>query len=291
MHEERPVDLPHLWQKCLPVRAVIIIVLFAALSGAAAAEEVPLPQPRPVPAAAEVLPAIEPAELTTEPSDCFKRLSQIASVMPLPRLFGPGSCGGSDMVRLESVLMPDKSRVPLLPAAELRCPMAEQVAIWMREDLSAHARELGSALKSIENYDAYECRGRNRATGGKISEHGKGNALDVRALTLVNGRIVEPTDIHVAKPVRESMRQSACSRFTTVLGPGSDGYHESHIHLDLAERRNGHRMCQWDVREPVVVAESTEAALDNDDAVDVPLPRPRPTFRSDYATALPTGRR
>jgi hypothetical protein len=35
-----------------------------------------------------------------------------------------------------------------------------------------------------------------------------------------------------------------------VLGPGSDGYHEEHIHLDQAERRNGFRICQWDVREP-----------------------------------------
>jgi len=228
---------------------------------------------------------IDVAELTTEPSDCFKRLSQIASVTPLPRLIGPGNCGGSDMVRLEAVVMSDKSRVPLLPAAELRCPMAEQVAIWTREDLGAQAHDLGSALKSIENYDAYECRGRNRAAGGKISEHGKGNALDVRALMLVNGRIVEPTDIHVAKSFRNDMRQSACNRFTTVLGPGSDGHHESHIHVDLAERRNGHRMCQWDVHEPVVVAE----APDND-AVDVPLPRPRPVFRSEYATAVPTVR-
>ena len=46
------------------------------------------------------------------------------------------------------------------------------------------------------------------------------------------------------------LRDSACHRFTTVLGPGSDGYHEAHIHLDLIERRQGYRMCQWDVREP-----------------------------------------
>jgi len=48
-----------------------------------------------------------------------------------------------------------------------------------------------------------------------------------------------------------------------ALGPGSDGYHENHIHVDLAERAGGHRMCQWDVREP-----GEEA---------VPLPQPRPT--------------
>jgi hypothetical protein len=55
----------------------------------------------------------------------------------------------------------------------------------------------------------------------------------------------------------------------TVLGPGSDGYHESHIHIDLAERHNGYKLCQWDVRDPP--PPSVEAAEE-----DVPLPRPRP---------------
>jgi hypothetical protein len=54
-----------------------------------------------------------------------------------------------------------------------------------------------------------------------------------------------------------------------VLGPGSDGYHEAHVHVDLAERRSGHRMCQWDVREPEPEVTAS--------AVNVPLPRPRPT--------------
>ena len=70
-------------------------------------------------------------------------------------------------------------------------------------------------------------------------------------------------DIAVAKDWREGIRASACARFSTVLGPGSDGYHEDHVHLDLAERHNDYRMCQWDVRDP--------AQPD-----DIPLPRPRP---------------
>jgi hypothetical protein len=49
-----------------------------------------------------------------------------------------------------------------------------------------------------------------------------------------------------------------------VLGPGSDGYHEEHVHVDLAERRGGYRICEWDVREPGETADM------------VPLPRPRP---------------
>ena len=42
-----------------------------------------------------------------------------------------------------------------------------------------------------------------------------------------------------------------CARFPTVLGPGSDWYHEDHIHLDLMERRNNYKICQWNVWDPL----------------------------------------
>jgi hypothetical protein len=44
---------------------------------------------------------------------------------------------------------------------------------------------------------------------------------------------------------------SVCARFSTVLGPGSDWYHEDHIHLDLMERHNNYKICQWDVWDPL----------------------------------------
>jgi hypothetical protein len=57
----------------------------------------------------------------------------------------------------------------------------------------------------------------------------------------------------------------------TVLGPGSDGYHEEHVHVDLAERRGGYRICEWDVREPGDAPAAVVAGT-----VSVPLPRARP---------------
>jgi hypothetical protein len=44
---------------------------------------------------------------------------------------------------------------------------------------------------------------------------------------------------------------TACARFSTVLGPGSDWYHEDHIHLDLTARRNNYKICQWEVWDPL----------------------------------------
>ena len=234
------------------------------------AENIPLPRPRPPRhhsgwivephSFAEANPGLfDPAELTAEPSPCRLRLDALAVVEPIPRLIGPGVCGGVDMVRLKAVSLPDKNRIAIMPPAELRCETAEAIAHWVRDDLAARFPQ--SRLVSIENYDSYECRGRNRIISAKISEHGKGKALDVRAFLLANGKRVSPTDVHVDHALREGLREGVCARFSTVLGPGSDGYHEEHIHLDMAERRGNFRMCQWVVRDP---------------ELSVPLPRPRP---------------
>jgi hypothetical protein len=51
--------------------------------------------------------------------------------------------------------------------------------------------------------------------------------------------------------LRETVLHSVCARFTTVLGPGSDGYHEDHIHLDRMVRHNNYKICQWNVWDPM----------------------------------------
>jgi hypothetical protein len=143
---------------------------------------------------------------------------------------------------------------------------------WIRDELAPAAAELGSVLKALAVDTSFECRSRNRVSGAKLSEHGHANAIDLRAFTLANGTSVNLTDVKVEKAVRERIKQAACSRFTTVLGPGSDAYHETHIHMDLAQRRSGYRMCQWDVRDVVAT---------------VPMPPERP--RSDPPRSAGTG--
>ena len=174
------------------------------------------------------------------PSACLLRLTPtFALATPVLKLSGPGECGAEDVVQLSAVVT-RAGHVAIAPPATLRCSMAEAVAHWVRDDLAPAAAELGSPLAAIANFAAYECRGRNRIVGAKISEHGKANALDVRALKLANGKTFELTDISGREGTAgKGEGAAACARFTTVLGPASDGFHENHIHVDLAERRTG----------------------------------------------------
>lgn len=252
---------------------------------AAITEPVPLPRPRPPqpPVWAEphtfreaAGPDFNSADVTSEPSACRTRLETMAAVDPIPRLIGPGACGGSDMVQLNAVLLPDDARVALKPAPVLRCEMAEQLTLWVRNEAAPRVAQAGTPLRSVDTYDDFDCRGRNRVFGAKMSEHGKGNAVDVRSFTLADGHVMELTDITAPKDLRDGLRESACARFTTVLGPGSDGYHEGHIHLDLADRSRGFRICQWDVGEPPPPPKPETVASAQIDGKPVPLPVARP---------------
>jgi hypothetical protein len=236
------------------------------------------------------------------PSACQLRLAKIAVFQPLPILVGPGECGAVDAVHLDAVILSDQSKVAVTPAGILRCPMAEELAHWVRDDVAPTATKLGSPLRVLDNFDSYECRGRNRVRGATLSEHGRADAIDVRLFKLADGRSFTLTDMTVDKAWREAMKASACARFSTVLGPGSDGNHEEHIHLDLAARRNNYKLCEWDVREPappapppaaVARAEDKPQPADDADSQDddtalipldmVPLPRPRPKLAEDAA--------
>lgn len=237
---------------------------------------IPLPKPRPeeapkapeqAPAEAEGKPspdkapadkpaASKPAEAAPPPekqaSACRLALTEEIAIAPsIPDIRGPGACGGEDLVRLEAVVLPDKRKVPVKPAAVLRCTMASAIADWLRKDMVPLATSLGSTIGELDNFDSFECRGRNRVAGALLSEHGKANALDVRAIKLANGQSIGLTDRSMPREVRERVLHSVCSRFSTVLGPGSDWYHEDHIHLDLAQRRNDYRICQWNVWDPL----------------------------------------
>ena len=224
----------------------------------------PRVKPQPSQPADPTLPQVLPLhDAQTWPSDCALRLVEIARFTHQPTLNGPSRCGAGDLVRLEGIMMQNSRLIAVRPAAILRCPMAESVAQWVRDDLGPLAKELEAAPIAIANQGSYDCRGRNNDTSAKISEHGRGNALDLGPISLANGRVLDLSERFVTQSFRQRLRDTACHRFTTVLGPGADPFHANHIHIDLAERARGYRICQWDVGTP-------------ESATEVPMPRPKP---------------
>jgi len=271
---------------------------------------VPLPKPRPAeaPTADDQANNGKPAEAEkpaaeAPPSACRLALTEAIAIAPsIAAISGPGGCGGDDLVRLEAVVLADNRHVAVKPAAILRCTMAAAIADWVRTDIAPFAQSLGTSISDLDNFDSFECRGRNRVAGAKLSEHGRANALDVRTLKFANGQSLSLTDRTVPREQREAVLHSVCARFSTVLGPGSDWYHEDHIHLDLAERHGGYRICQWNVYDPMPqiapllpaerpddappreVAAKSEAAKPDaakpaaaEPEAAVPEPKPRPT--------------
>jgi hypothetical protein len=233
----------------------------------ASAQGVPLPPPKPLPSQAthtpsqrEVLPL---HDAQAWPSDCSLRLAEIARFTHRPTENGPGQCGAADLVQLEGIIMPNGALVRMVPPAILRCPMAKAVAQWVQNDLGPALNGIQSSPVAIATEGSYDCRGRNNDSNGKVSEHGRANALDLGSIRLANGAIIDLSDRSASQSFRQRLRDAACRRFTTVLGPGSDPYHANHIHVDLIERARGYRICQWDV-------EAREAAN------EVPLPLPNP---------------
>jgi hypothetical protein len=261
-----------------PVNLEIMVVAIVLMtSGDASAQTAPLPRPHPSTSPhseATGEPGVTPRG-TPAPTACQLRLTPDRAVFqPLGTFAGPGECGGPDIVSLQQVITKDHLSVEISPTATLRCETAEAIVDWVREDLVSGAAVLGSFLARIENLDSFECRGQNRIVGAKLSEHGRANALDISAIRLKSGRVVRLTDPGVSEDFRIAMRTSVCARFTTVLGPGSDGYHEDHIHIDLAERHSGYRICQWDIRDPSPSPDVDYAPRSVASAI--PLPRSRP---------------
>ncbi len=264
----------------IPKVFVSAMFLLMASDLAVKCETVPLPRERP--------PVLEDQtaapKIESEHSSCQSQLSEIAEFKTLPPITGPGECTATDVVNVTAVRLPDNHRVMFSPVVTLQCLMAEAVAHWIRDDVAPTLNTLGMSLQGVETLESFGCRSFNGVNGAKLSEHGHANALDVRSLKLANGTVVELTSATVSKPLREQLRQTTCARFATVLGNGADAYHESLVHIDLMQRSNNYKICQWNV------LDATEtAALTGKKVAAVATPTPAAIVQSNEVLVPRTG--
>jgi hypothetical protein len=138
-------------------------------------------------------------------------------------------CGVAEPVRLTSV-----SGVRLSQAATVDCSIAKALNSWVDEVAQP---AFDGKLVEMQVAAHYICRSRNNIKGAKISEHGKGRAIDISAFILSNGKVLT-VEGNYTKLLRR-IYKAGCSYFKTTLGPGSDGYHENHFHFDTSARKGG----------------------------------------------------
>jgi hypothetical protein len=139
--------------------------------------------------------------------------------------------------------------VAIKPTATLACPIVSVLDRWLAESVQPAAqRWFGVRVVEIKQISAYSCRGMNGNPGAHISEHAFGNALDIAAFVLADGRRVTVKGGWRGMPEEQGflrdVQATACQQFNTVLAPGSNRHHEDHIHVDLMRRSSGRLICQ-----------------------------------------------
>jgi hypothetical protein len=161
------------------------------------------------------------------------------------------ACMVETPVRLQSFLEPTAKRVIALPDRPIvACRFAGPFTDWAgRIAAPVLGAARNSTLKAVRTGPGFQCRGRNRQDGSKMSAHGLGIAVDIMGFEFADGSALT-IKANGRSPAEEAalgaIRRAACGWFTTVLGPGSDAYHDDHLHLDLVSRGSGdrYRICQ-----------------------------------------------
>jgi len=150
------------------------------------------------------------------------------------RYLGPG-CNQLGSVQIDR-LAGDTGRIELANIGPVACPVAQSFAAWARYgvDRAAHAY-LGSSLARIETMGSYSCR--NVAGTTRLSAHSRAEAIDIAAFVLTDGRRVSVRDdwhggSKAEQQFLRTVRDSACKRFGTVLGPDYNSAHGDHFHLE-----------------------------------------------------------
>jgi hypothetical protein len=139
--------------------------------------------------------------------------------------------------------------VAVRPAATLACPIVSALDRWLADSVQpAATRWFGARVVEIKQISAYSCRGMNGNASAHISEHAFGNALDIAAFTLADGRRITVKDGWRGLPEEQGflrdVQAAACQQFSTVLAPGSNAYHHDHIHVDLMRRASRRVVCE-----------------------------------------------
>ena len=182
----------------------------------------------------------KPTTVSKEGKICKDRAIRGRKVSPIAgRMRG---CGVQNPVQVTEV-----AGVRLSTASTMNCETAQALKSWIENGLKPAVRRKGGGVAELKVAAHYSCRTRNNRPGAKISEHGKGNAIDISAIRLNNGveiSVLRDWNKRAEGKVLKAAHKSACGPFKTVLGPNADRYHRDHFHFDIARHRGGGKYCR-----------------------------------------------
>jgi len=117
-------------------------------------------------------------------------------------------CGVENAVRVPSV-----AGVSLCQQSVMDCETAKALKKWINKGAKPAVGSKGGGLSGLKVTAHYFCRTRNNKVGTKVSEHGKGRAIDISWLVWNDGRtigflkgwhntwIAKPCAVHIKLPV------------------------------------------------------------------------------------------
>jgi hypothetical protein len=148
---------------------------------------------------------------------------------------GPGACGVRDALAVSEV-----AGVRLTQTATLTPRAANRLNWYVANVARQEIGNRGGGLVALQVASHYACRTRNSRPGGRLSEHAKGNAIDISAFVLADGTRISVLGWRGSDgALLRRLHRGACGPFGTVLGPEADRHHQDHFHFDVAEYRNG----------------------------------------------------
>lgn len=182
--------------------------------------------------------------VTTPPMVCPMDPRRFADAEKIQDFDKGNGCGVRNAWRIRAI-----NGVKLSQPAIMNCAIANSMSRWIATVMQPVAQDVyGRKVVELSIPSHYACRPRNNQRGAKLSEHGRGNAIDISGFTLSNGDhvVVEQGWLASRKHKRfiQITRQGGCGIFRTVLGPGYNRAHADHIHFDLQQHRNGGSFCR-----------------------------------------------